>query len=267
MCTRSSNFNLKNAKAPWCGRGDPPLPPLASRPRLRFLSNIVDNLAPPGKNSCVRPCACCMLRISTELLRESTVQKLRATAWIDCTHHAQLRPRVNAVFLVFYRTFTDHLAAASDADLPQSPTSSRIDDWICSRFVQITPVNFSMPVVCIHVHLTFDSDWLIYFWAQIDDLSLIFCQCMNPLFKWGSLTFALDTFYRAYHTSPCTTAVFRVINSTTCPSFLTVSLYVCTVIFISIDFWLWRNNKLPEINTLSLALFILVPCAFCGIIT
>ena len=33
--------------------------------------------------------------------------------------------------------------------------------------------------------------WLIdiYFWAQIENLSLIFCQCMNPLFKWGSLTF------------------------------------------------------------------------------
>ena len=30
---------------------------------------------------------------------------------------------------------------------------------------------------CLYVHLTFDSDWLIYFWAQIDDLSLIFCQC------------------------------------------------------------------------------------------
>ena len=58
--------------------------------------------------------ACCMLRISTELLRELTVHKLRATAWIDCSHHAQLRPRVNAVFLVFYRTIMDRLTAASD---------------------------------------------------------------------------------------------------------------------------------------------------------
>ena len=51
----------------------------------------------------------------------------RATAWIDCSyassellseltvHIAHHRPRVNAVFLVFYRTFTDRLAAASDA--------------------------------------------------------------------------------------------------------------------------------------------------------
>ena len=38
-----------------------------------------------------------------ELLRELTV------------HIAHHRPRVNAVFLVFYRTFTDRLAAASDA--------------------------------------------------------------------------------------------------------------------------------------------------------
>ena len=59
--------------------------------------------------------ACCMLRIfSAELLRELTVHKLRATMWIDCSHHAQLRPRVIAVFLVFYRTFMDRLAAASD---------------------------------------------------------------------------------------------------------------------------------------------------------
>ena len=56
-----------------------------------------------------------------------------------------------------------------------------------------------------------------------------------------------------------TTAVFRVTNSTTCPSFVIVSLFVsCTVIFILIEFWLSRNNKLPEINTLCLALFILV---------
>ena len=60
--------------------------------------------------------ACCMLRIfSAELLRELTVHKLRATVWIDCSHHVQLRPRVIAVFLVFYRTLMDRLAAASDA--------------------------------------------------------------------------------------------------------------------------------------------------------
>ena len=107
--------------------------------------------------------ACCMLRISTELLRELTVPKLRATAWIDCSHHAQLRPRVNAVFLLFYRTFTDRLAAASDAYvLPQSPTSSCIDDWICSRFVRITPVNFSMPVCFLCTWLLTLTDWYIF---------------------------------------------------------------------------------------------------------
>ena len=36
-----------------------------------------------------------------------------------------------------------------------------------------------------------------------------------------------------------TTAASRVINSAICPSFLTVSLYVCTVIFKLIDFWLY----------------------------
>ena len=47
--------------------------------------------------------ACCMLRIFDW-----------ATAWIDCSQ-AHLHSRVIAVFLVFYRTFTDRLAAASDA--------------------------------------------------------------------------------------------------------------------------------------------------------
>ena len=198
-----------------------------------------------------------MLRISTELLRELTVHKLWATAWIDCSHHAQLRPRVNAVFLVFYRTFTDRLAAASDAyDLPQSPTSSRIDDWICSRFVRITPVNFSMPVVCMCTWLLTLTDWYIF---ELKLMTLVSFS-VNVWTRFSSeALWHLPSILFIGHTIPCTTAVFRVINSTTCPSlFLTVSLYVCTVIFISIDFWLWRNNKLPEINTLSFALFILV---------
>ena len=59
---------------------------------------------------------------------------------------------------------------------------------------------------------------------------------MNPLFKWGSLTFCPWYVYRAHiHI----TAASRVINSASCPSFLTVSLYVCTVIFKLIDFWLY----------------------------
>ena len=56
VCTRSFNFNLKNAKAPSCQGHSPPTSSPRSSARLRFTSNIVDNLAPPGKNSCVRPC-------------------------------------------------------------------------------------------------------------------------------------------------------------------------------------------------------------------
>ena len=54
---------------------------------------------------------------------------------------------------------------------------------------------------------------------------------MNPLFKWGSLTFCPCYFLSGiqYHGA----AVFRVINNTTCPSFLIISLYVCTVIFLN----------------------------------
>ena len=49
----------------WEGGHSPPTPSPrsgASRPRLRFPSNIVDNLAPPGKNSCVRPWMPCVCR-------------------------------------------------------------------------------------------------------------------------------------------------------------------------------------------------------------
>ena len=54
-CTRSFNFNQKNAKAPSSGRGDTPLPDPtprsgASRPRLRFLSNIANFAPPPHEN-------------------------------------------------------------------------------------------------------------------------------------------------------------------------------------------------------------------------
>ena len=54
-------------------------------------------------------------------------------------------------------------------------------------------------------------------------------------------------------------AVFRVTNSTTCPSFLIVSVYVSIYCdFLPLDFWISRNNKLPEINSLSLLVIILV---------
>ena len=54
-------------------------------------------------------------------------------------------------------------------------------------------------------------------------------------------------------------AVFRVTNSTTCPSFLIVSVYVYIYCdFLPLDFWISRNNKLPEINSLSLLVIILV---------
>ena len=43
-------FQSQKCKSSLVWEGGTPLPP-----RLRFLSNIVDNLAPPGKNSCVRP--------------------------------------------------------------------------------------------------------------------------------------------------------------------------------------------------------------------
>ena len=54
-------------------------------------------------------------------------------------------------------------------------------------------------------------------------------------------------------------AVFRVTNSTTCPSFFIVSVYVSIYCdFLPLDFWISRNNKLPEVNSLSLLVIILV---------
>ena len=53
MCTRSFNFNLKNAKAPSSRRGDTPLPDPPPARALRALAcvfpTILKNLAPPTK--------------------------------------------------------------------------------------------------------------------------------------------------------------------------------------------------------------------------
>ena len=52
----------------------------------------------------------------------------------------------------------------------------------------------------------------------------------------------------------------RFLNSSAEWGSFTIPITMCTVIFnfILIDFWLSRNNKLPEINLLSLLVIILV---------
>ena len=120
-----------------------------------------------------------------------------ATAWIDCSQAPSYC--VNWLFTSCSTSSTSQRRSLGRLRL------GAIADIVAYRRLNLFTVctHYSCEFFyagCLYVHLTFDSDWLIYFWAQIDDLSLIFCQCMNPLFKWGSLTFALDTFYRAYHT-------------------------------------------------------------------
>ena len=93
---------------------------------------------------------------SSELLRKLTVHKLNfvheSSRFSLCsTEHLRIvwpQPR----------TPTRRRQSIDVYDLPQSPTSSRIDErgsWL----VRIAPVNFQRR---LFVHLTFDSDWFIY---------------------------------------------------------------------------------------------------------
>ena len=69
------------------GGGHPPPTPSprsgASRPRLLFPSNILDNLAPPpGKTSCVRPC------LQLEMVSGGIIQKRVILLWTNAPNDA-----------------------------------------------------------------------------------------------------------------------------------------------------------------------------------
>ena len=110
--------------------------------------------------------ACCMLRIFDW-----------ATAWIDysqapsyCVNWLFTNSTSSTSHRGFPRVLPNIYGSSRRSlgltydlprtyDLPQSPTSSRIDEW-GSWLVRIAPVNFLRR---LFVHLTFDSDWFIYY--------------------------------------------------------------------------------------------------------
>ena len=125
---------------------------------------------------------------STELLRELTVHKLRAIAWIDCSHcsiSSTSHRGFPHVLPNIYGSSRRSLGHLLDVDNPSTFMITTYDlphfaDIVAYRRMTFTVsaisfrCEFSMPAGIFVSALTID--WLIdlYFWAQFDDFSLIY---------------------------------------------------------------------------------------------